>query len=170
MLQDILEKNKDYFKCIEIKNGYLTMTISLKDKWGVFSTPDGKISVGKSPSNIPNEYVYFGKYEEVTADEMFSLLEQTVKVNIEAELKYQLLNEKYDELKKVFATTPYEQLKSLYFAFSEPINVLKEELPKKKRKYVRKEKNVEMEDVKVEVENEVNEDVEHENVEVVEND
>jgi len=116
VLQDRIKNNEEYFKCIEVHNGYLTMTVECKPKWSVFPSPDEKVKVGNSPSGIDNEWVYYGKYDEITIDDLFDLVEQAVSVNKEAELKIVLMKEKITELQKIFADTPYEILKTLSFS------------------------------------------------------
>lgn len=121
-LQDRIKKNEGYFKSIEIHNGYLTMIVNFKPKWGVFPSPDEKIKVGNSPSGIKDEWVYYGKYDEVTVDEIFDLVEQTIDVNLEAALKIELMKEKIEELKKLFAETPYSKLQTLSFNIEDITN------------------------------------------------
>ena len=118
-LQHRIKKKEGYFKSIEIHNGYLTMIVNFKPKWGVFPSPDEKIKVGNSPSGVKDEWVYYGKYDEVTVDEIFDLVEQTIDVNLEAALKIELMKEKIDELKKLFAETPYSKLQTLTFNIEE---------------------------------------------------
>ena len=121
-LQDRIKKNEGYFKSIEIHNGYLTMIVNFKPKWGVFPSPDEKIKVGNSPSGIKDEWVYYGKYDEITVDEIFDLVEQTIDVNLEAALKIELMKEKIEELKKLFAETPYSKLQTLSFNIEDITN------------------------------------------------
>ena len=140
MLKDRIKKNEEYFKSIEIHNGYLTMTVQFKDKWGVFPSPDEKIKVGSSPNGKQNEWVYYGKYDEITSEDIFDLVEQTVEVNLEAALKIELLKKKIDELKSLFAKTPYSKLETLTFHLEDE-NKSKTK-PKKQNKRHIKQENV----------------------------
>ena len=138
MLQDRIKKNEEYFKSIEIHNGYLTMTVTFKDKWGVFPSPDEKIKVGNSPNNIKNEWVYYGKYNEVTTDDIFDLVEQTIEVNLEAALKIELMKEKIEELKQLFSQTPFSRLQTLSFVLEDE----HKNKPKKANKRSKKEEKI----------------------------
>jgi hypothetical protein len=140
-LQDRIKKNEGYFKSIEIHNGYLTMIVNFKPKWGVFPSPDEKIKVGNSPSGNKNEWVYYGKYDEVTVDDIFDLVEQTIDVNLEAALKIELMSEKIEELKKLFSETPYSKLQTLTFNISDTNNSKTKNKSKKANKRSKIEEN-----------------------------
>lgn len=137
MLQDRIKKNEEYFKSIEVHNGYLTMTVSFKDKWGVFPSPDEKIKVGESPNGVKNEWVYYGKYNEITVEDIFDLVEQTIEVNLEAALKIELMKEKIEELKNLFSQTPYSKLQTLTFNLHEDVK------PKNKSRKANKRSKIE---------------------------
>ena len=97
---------------------------------------------------------------KVSLDDIFGVIKETIEANKDAELKIQLLNDKANELKELFKTTPYEKLLGLKFVIEEP----KAEKPK--RKYNKKKKVEEIttetveaetnEPVSIEEKNEIN--------------
>ena len=138
MLQENIKKIEEYFKSIEINEGVLIVRVNFKDKWGVYPSKDGKIKVVNSKNN-KNEWMYYGQYSDVTIDEMFNLIDETIKMNVEAGLKIDLLSSKFDELKQLFSTESLDKLKTLTFVFNDSVDI-----KPKKRKYVRKKKIVEI--------------------------
>ena len=143
MLQDRIKKNSEYFRGMEITNGILIVKVLYKDKWGVYPSEDEKIKVAQS-EETKNEWYYFGEFSEVTFDDVFDLIENTIEMNLTAAAKIELLNIKFEELKNLFAIKSLDELKTLYFGFND---VIKEHKPK--RKYNRKKK----------VEKEINQDI-----------
>lgn len=118
MLQDRINKITEYFRGMEIANNVLIVRVEYKSKWGVFPSEDENIKVCKS-EEIPNEYFYYGDYSYVSIDEIFDLIEETIEMNISAEMKVNLLTEKIEELKVMFTNEPLEKLRTLCFVFNE---------------------------------------------------
>lgn len=116
MLQEKIDKISKYFKSLEINNGVLILKVQFPSKWGVFSSDDEKIKVAKS-EEIANEWFYYGDYGVISFDDMVDFVQNTINVNLSAEEKLTLLNEKFDELKTIFANEPLENLKNLRFVF-----------------------------------------------------
>lgn len=135
-LQDRIKKNAKYFRGMEMENGFLIVKVLYEDKWGVYSREDESVKVAKS-TEINNEWYYYGDFDVITFDDVFDLIEETIEMNLSAIAKIELLNEKFNELKTIFATEKLEKLKTLYFAFDEVIN-------KPKRKYNKKKKDKEI--------------------------
>ena len=132
-LQDRIKDNALYFRGMEMTNGILIVKVLFEDKWGVYNSENDTIKVAKS-TETPNEWYYYGDFDNITFDDVFDLIEETVTMNINAAKKIELLNQKFEELKHIFATEKLEKLESLYFAFSEPTTT------KPRKKYNRKKK------------------------------
>ena len=128
MVFDRIDKIKDYFRGIELINGVRIVNITYPPKWGVFPSDDEKIKVAKSEDKV-NEWFYYGDCELVTFSDIFDLIDNTIEMNVSAEEKLELLNQKFEELKHLFATEPLEKLKTLAFIF---------DIPKKGKKNKRK--------------------------------
>ena len=147
MLQESINKIKEYFMSIEIKNDTLIVKVSFEKNWGVYPSSDEKIQVTKQKNDDANgksEWIYYGNINEISVDDVFNLIYDTTKMNIEASLKLELLTKKFDELKKIFAEESLERLNSLVFVFNDVISI-----KPKKRKYTR-HKKVEVIENKVE--------------------
>lgn len=150
MLQDEIMKLGDYFRGIEYYNDALIVKVNFPPRWQVYPSKDGNIKPAKSESNA-GEYYYYGNMNKVSLDDIFGVIKETIEANKDAELKIQLLNDKANELKELFKTTPYEKLLGLKFVIEEP------KVEKPKRKYNKKKK---VEEVTTEVvEAETNEPV-----------
>lgn len=162
MLQDRIKKNAKYFRGMEMTNGILIVKVLYEDKWGVYPKEDESVKVAKS-TEIPNEWYYYGDFDIITFDDVFDLIEETVEMNINAAKKIELLNQKFEELKNIFATESLQKLETLYFAFEE---VKKPSKPK--RKYNKKKKEDIIEEVTEtnEVITEIVDENNYENIEV----
>ena len=88
---------------------------------------------------------------------MFDLIDNTIEMNVSAEAKLELLNEKFDELKHLFATEQLEKLQTLTFVFNEPKKTKKRKTKKKT------EENNTIEQVVVEENNDNDEKINNEN-------
>lgn len=161
-LQDRIKDNSKYFRGMEMTNGILIVKVLYEDKWGVYPKEDESVKVVKS-NESPNEYYYYGDFDVITFDDVFDLIEETVMMNINAAKKIELLNQKFDELKHIFATEKLEKLETLYFAFEE---VKKTSKPKRKYNKKKKEETVEIIEVPEtnEIINEIVDETNYENV------
>ena len=160
-LQERIRDKSNYFRGMEMTNGILIIKVQFEDKWGVYPNQGETIKVAKS-NEEPNEWYYYGDFDVISFDEIFDLIEDTVKMNINAAKKIELLNQKFEELKNIFATEKLEKLETLYFGFNEPINTK----PKKKyNKRKKKEEPIITEEI-VEMKSEVIDENNYENTEV----
>lgn len=132
-LQERIKDNALYFRGMEMTNGILIIKVQFEEKWGVYPNQAETIKVAKS-TETPNEWYYYGDFEVISFDEIFDLIEDTVIMNINAAKKIELLNQKFEELKNIFATEKLEKLETLYFGFNETT------VKKPKKKYNRKKK------------------------------
>ena len=133
MLQDEIMKLGYYFRGIEYYNDALIVKVNFPPRWQVYPSKDGNIKPAKSESNA-GEYYYYGNMNKVSLDDIFGVIKETIEANKDAELKIQLLNDKANELKELFKTTPYKKLLGLKFVIEEP------KVEKPKRKYNKKKK------------------------------
>jgi hypothetical protein len=144
MLQDRIIENQNYFLGVSVAENYMVMKVKFPEKWGVFKSTNPPIEVSKSQEEGENVYIYYGLMAKVTVDDLFDLLEDTVKQNVEALRKIELLQKKFDELKDLFARENIHRLEKLQFVI--PKNEVNELIPdlngteKKKRKYNKKKK------------------------------
>ena len=142
-LQDRMNEMKPYFRGVEMYNEALMVKVVFPDRWKAYPSDDGRIKVTPSESD-PNMTFYYADSNDTTYDEMFDLIEQTIKANKDIVLKLKLLREKGEELKELFSKLTLEELQTLRFV-TDKVNP-----EKPKRKYARKKKTD-----KVEVENNV---------------
>lgn len=128
-LQERMTEMKPYFRGVEMFNEALIVKVIYPSKWQAYPSKDNRIKVTPSDSN-PNESYYYASSEDTTYDDMFDLIEETIKINSETALKLKLLAQKVEELKELFSERSYEDLLTMTFAFEN----------KPKRKYVKKAK------------------------------
>lgn len=124
---------RPYFRGIEMYNEALMVKVVFPNKWKAYPSDDGRIKVAPSETD-PNLTFYYADSKNTTYEEMFDLIEQTIKANRDIVSKLKLLREKVEELKELFSKLPYEELLTLQFVTEK----VKEEKPK--RKYTRKKK------------------------------
>ena len=142
---------KPYFRGIEMYNEAIMVKVVFPNKWKAYPSDDGRINVTPS-DNDPNMTYYYADSNNTTYEDIFDLIEQTIKANQDILLKLQLLRDKGEELKELFSKLSYEELKTLKFVTEK----VKEEKPK--RKYTKKKKVTEK--AQEESQNENNEDME----------
>lgn len=136
-LQDRMNDMRPYFRGIEMYNEALMVKVVYPSKWKAYPSDDGRIKVTPSETD-PNLTFYYADSNNTTYEDMFDLIEQTIKANQDILLKLQLLRDKGEELKELFSKLSYEELKTLKFVTEK----VKEEKPK--RKYTKKKKETEV--------------------------
>ena len=132
-LQEEIFSIQEYFRSIEYFGKGIVVKVELPPKWSVYPSQDGKIKVTPD-ENIPNMYFYYTDLNEGTLEGIFSLIRETVDMNLSVIKKITLMKEKIEELKELFASKPIDELVNLKFTFEEE---------KKKRKYTKKKKEEE---------------------------
>ena len=138
-----------YFRGIEMYNDALMVKVAYPNNWKAYPSDDGKIKVTPSESD-PNITYYYADSNDTTYEEMFDLVEETIKANQDIILKLKLLKDKVEELKELFQSTPYDDLLNLQFVLEKPT--------KPKRKYSKKVKEkTEIEEENKEEENGIKE-------------
>ena len=161
-LQDRMNDMKPYFRGIEMYNEALIVKVQFPQKWKAYNSSDDRIKATPSET-VANEIFYYASSEDTTYDEIFDLIEETIKANQDIVLKIKLLREKVEELRELFSKLSYDELTSLRFVTDSV------KTTKGRKKYTKKEKEPQKENNEVlnEVEA-VNEDINNdENKEIV---
>ena len=114
-------------------NEALIVKMQYTTKWKEYGSLDDKIRTARSEEE-PNLVYYYADSNISSYDDIFNLIEETIRVNQEMKLKLELLKDKFEELKEIFSDKPYEVLKTLEFSFKEPLKT------KGKRKYTKRKK------------------------------
>lgn len=119
-LQERMEAMRPYFRGIEMYNEAIMVKVVFPENWKCYPSDDGRIKVTPSedPSN-PNLTYYYADSKDTSYDDIFDLIEGTMKANQEIVLKLELLRTKVEELKELFSSMPYDKLQSLEFTFKE---------------------------------------------------
>jgi hypothetical protein len=151
-LQERMNDMKPYFRGIEMYNEAIMVKVAYPNKWKAYPSEDGRIKITPSDSD-PSLTYYYADSKDTTYEEMFDLVEQTIKANQDIVLKLKLLRDKVEELKELFQNTPYDDLLNLQFVVGK----------KPKRKYVKKKKEEKLE--AVEEEKEITNDKEENKIE-----
>ena len=133
-LQSRMDEMKPYFRAIEVYNDALMVRVVLPSSWKIYPSADGKIKVTPSETNA-NEAIYYADCHEASYEDIFDLVEETIKNNRDIVSKLKLLKEKV--LKELFSTHSFEQLQTLRFELEELEKV------KPKRKYTKRKKTAE---------------------------
>jgi Ca2+-dependent lipid-binding protein len=135
-LQDRMNDMKPYFRGIEMYNEAIMVKVVMPANWKCYPSSDGRIKVAPSDTD-PNMTFYYANSNDTSYEDMFDLIEETIKANQDIVLKLKLLKEKVEELKEVFSSHSYEELQTLNFEFKTL------EKAKHKRKYTKKNKEAE---------------------------
>lgn len=132
-LTDKINEMNPYFQRIEKYNDALICVVIFPKNWAVFNSDSGKIKVAASDRKA-YEYFYYGDGKDVSLEDIFDFVKETIEVNQSLEIKAKLLVERAKELQELFETTPLEKLKTLKFVMED----VKKNKPK--RKYTKKKK------------------------------
>ena len=135
-LQERMNDMKPYFRGIEMYNEALMVKVVYPNRWKAYPSNDGRIKVTPSDTD-PNLTYYYADSKDTTYEDMFDLIEETIKANNDIILKLKLLKEKGEELKELFSQLSFEELKTLKLVTEK----VKTEKPK--RKYTKKKKEAE---------------------------
>ena len=127
---------KPYFRGIEMYNEALMVKVIYPPRWKAYPSADERIKVTQGDNDKSLTY-YYADSKDTTYEDMFDLIEETIRANNEIVLKLQLLKTKVEELKELFSQRPYDELKTIKFVFE---NV---KTTKGKKKYTKKVKEAE---------------------------
>lgn len=155
-LQERMNDMKPYFRGIEMYNDALIVRVMLPPKWNAYNSNDGRIKATPSET-VANEFFYYANSQDTTYEDIFDLIEETIKANNDIVLKLKLLRDKVEELKEMFSLHSYDELTTLKFVL-EPF---KKDIPK--RKYTRKKKEAEKAQEEPQTENNDEEIIEQKN-------
>lgn len=143
---------KPYFRGIEMYNDALMVKVIYPNNWKAYPSKDGRIKVTEGDSNKSITY-YYADSKDTTYEEMFDLVEETIKANNEIVLKLKLLKDKVEELKELFSQLSYEELQTLKFV----TDGVKKTKPKRKSTKKKKEAETQQEEPKIESNNDMEE-------------
>ena len=138
-LQERMDGMRPYFRAIEVYNDALMVRVVLPSSWKIYPSSDGKIKVTPSETNA-NEAIYYADCHEASYEDIFDLVEETIRNNRDIVSKLKLLKEKVEELKELFSKHTFEELQTLKFELTEVKN------SKPKRKYTKKKKEAEIQE------------------------
>lgn len=134
-LQERMNDMKPYFRGIEMYNEALMVKVVYPRNWKAYPSNDGRIKV--TPSDDGALTYYYADSKDTSYEDMFDLVEETIKANNDIVLKLKLLKDKVTELKELFSELSYDELTTLKFVTEK----VKNEKPK--RKYTKKKKEAE---------------------------
>lgn len=138
-LRDRINNNIEYDPSIEMTGGLNIVRVTYPDKWRVYANDDESIKVAQSETTA-NEWYYYANADVVDVEDIFDLIEHTVKFNKEVAKKIKLLNEKIEELKELFSETSLDELETLEFVMEKPKKKERRTYTKKKKEKVTEEK------------------------------
>jgi hypothetical protein len=133
-LQERMKDMNPYFRGIEVYNNALIVKVVFPSNWKYFQSTDERIKVAPSDDD-PNLIYYYADSSDTSYEDLFDIIEETIKVNLDTTLKLKLLKDKVEELREIFSTHPYDELVNLSFVFTKP--------EKQKRKYNKKKTKAE---------------------------
>lgn len=116
-IQKTLDALQPYVIGIRYLEGLIAVDVIFKEGWVI---PDDKlVKKQKGPDDTINYYMLYSDVPNIGLDEILAYVENTIKLNLEKEKKYDLLKAKVDELKELFKKNTLAKLKNLRFTFDE---------------------------------------------------
>lgn len=132
-IKERIEKIQQYFIGMEMKGGLYIVQIQYPPKWGAYPNANETIKVAASETDV-DTYFYYADFNTIDLNDVFDLIESTIKNNIEASEKLELLEQKFNELKTLFADESLERLKTLEFVLKTPKKKSKAKVKKQTKK------------------------------------
>ncbi len=145
-LQERMNDMKPYFRGIEMYNEALMVKVVYPPRWKAYPSADERIKVTQGENDKSLIY-YYADSKDTTYEDMFDLIEETIKANNEILLKLQLLKTKVEELKELFSKLSYDELKTIKFV-TEGVKTTKG-----RKKYTKKAKEAEKTQEQPQIEN-----------------
>ena len=130
-LQERMNDISPYFRGIEVYNTALIVKVVFPSNWKCFQSEAERIKVTVGEED-PTMVYYYADSSDTTYEDLFDLIEETIKVNQDTILKLKLLKEKVEELRELFSNHTYDELQGITFSL--------ETEKKPKRKYTKKKK------------------------------
>lgn len=125
-LQKKFNQLKPYVIGIRFLDEMEVVDTILSDGWSV--SPSKYIKVGKSDDDKSQNYhMFYSEDPKITLDDIMDFIEETIKINIEREKKFELLKVKVEELKVFFKNNPLNKLQNMKFILGD-VNILPEKL------------------------------------------
>lgn len=112
-IQDRLIKLSSYSPGINFYSGQIVIHVTYNPNWRVLESYDEAVRIAPDDNGQPT-YFYYAP-SDTDFNRIFDVIDTTVKFNIEAEAKRQLLIEKINELQGIFETEDLEVLQTLEF-------------------------------------------------------
>lgn len=131
-LQDIMVKLAEYSVGCRIMDGYFLINITYNENWNVIPPENDKIEFAQKNGVS----YYMAMINEVSFEEVFNSIKETIDYNIDLQKKVNLFKAKVDELQEIFAKEDLETLRTITFEYNKK---------KEKRKYVKKTEKVKKE-------------------------
>lgn len=117
-IQKKLDSLQPYVISIRYIQGINVVDAVFKQGWTVPKSEYINIEKGDGDEEY---YMFFSQKEGIGVDELLDYIEHVIKLNVERELKYELLKEKVKELKALFNKTSLEKLRTLKFKISDDL-------------------------------------------------
>lgn len=133
-MQDILIELSEYNVTCQIQKGWFLIGVKFNDDWQVLEPVNKQIEFCEN-----NGMQYYGApLENVSLDEVFQCIRETIDYNKDLEKRLILFQEKVKELREIFKNEDYNSLKTLEFKVKKP-----KEKNTKKNKKCTEENNIE---------------------------
>lgn len=126
-LQDIMVELSSYSVGCRIMDGYIIINITYDAEWSIIPPHNEKIEFAQKDGKT----YYAAPIQEVSFDEVFNSIKETIDYNIDLQKKLDLYRLKVNELQEIFANENLDTLASISFEFGKK---------KDKRKYTKKKK------------------------------
>lgn len=105
-----------YVTCFEKRvnnsgNEIYVFIVNFPEQWNAYPSDDNRILVKPADDG---SYFYMGEVNSVDYDDIVNLIKDTIEINLDAERKYSMYQEKVDELREIFGSKrTYQELSTV---------------------------------------------------------
>lgn len=111
-IQKRLNELQPYVVGVRYVQSHSVVDVVFKEGWSI---PESKIIVKEQSVEDPNYHLFYSERDDIGFDELLTYVEEIIKINIEREVKQELLKVKVKELQNLFKENTLDKLKTLKF-------------------------------------------------------
>ena len=113
-IKETLANLQPYVTGVRFVENYPIVDVIFKDNWAI--VPSKIISFERGDKD-KNYYMFYSDKPDIGFDEILDYVKSIINLNVERELKYELLKVKVDELKVIFKEKSLKELEGLQYTF-----------------------------------------------------
>lgn len=147
-LQKKLIQLSEYKCSFKYVDSYFLVSVTYPESWSIIPSEDRSIEVAEE-----NGVTFYAAPIETDIEVAFTLIDDTISYNLDVEKKMSLLKYNIGKLQELFAEKDLEELETIEFVFKTQKEKTMQPKKKQRKPYTRKKKEIVVDEVSSEKEN-----------------